>query len=200
MDEDYWAAVAEMRVAISDLLEQLTEAEWEHESLCTGWRVRDVAGHVSLVPTITTWDLVRAAPRGGFNPDKINTVLAKKYGDLAPDAIVARIRRHAHDRTTARALDTRNSLFDAIVHSQDIARPLGRRVDVRPEAVSRGLDRVWEMGWPFKAREQYAGVRLQATDTAWARGDSGPLIAGPALELLLLLTGRDQAAVLDRAG
>jgi len=188
-----------MRVAIADLLEQLTEAEWEHESLCAGWRVRDVAGHVSLVPTITTWELVWAAPRGGFNPNRINTVLAKRYGELAPEAIVARIRQHAQDRTTARALDTKDSLFDVIVHSQDIARPLGHRVYVRPEYASRGLDRVWEMGWPFKARQRYADVRLQATDTNWARGESGRLVEGPALELLLLLTGRDRAAALGSA-
>lgn len=200
MDEEYWAAVAETRVAIADLLDQLTEAEWEHESLCAGWRVREVAGHVSLVPTITTGELVRAAPRGGFNPNRINTVLAKRYGALPPDAIVARIRQHAQDRTTARALNTKDSLFDVIVHSQDIARPLGRRVDVRPESVGLGLDRVWEMGWPFKARQRYADVRLRATDTSWARGESGRLVEGPALELLLLLTGREQAAVLDSTG
>lgn len=199
MDEDYWAAVAGTRVAIADLLEQLTEAEWERDSLCAGWRVRDVAGHVSLVPTITTWELVRAAPSGGFNPHQINTVLAKKYAERAPEAITARIRRHAQDRTTARALNTKDSLFDVIVHSQDIARPLGRRIHVPPESVGRGLDRVWEMGWPFGARKRYADVRLRATDTDWARGESGRLIAGPAIELLLLLTGRDQAAVLDGA-
>jgi uncharacterized protein (TIGR03083 family) len=200
VDDDYWVAVAGMRVEIADLLEQLTEAEWEHESLCAGWRVRDVAGHVSLVPTITTWELVRAARRGGFNPNRINTVLAKRYGQLPPEAIVARIREHAQDRTTAKALDTKDSLFDVIVHGQDIARPLGRRVHVRPEHASRGLDRVWEMGWPFKARQRYADVRLQATDTNWARGESGRLVEGPALELLLLLTGRDRAAALGSAG
>jgi len=188
-----------MRLEVADLLEQLTDVEWEHESLCAGWRVRDVAGHVALVPTITTWELVRAAPRGGFNPNRINTVLAKRYGELPPQTIVARIREHAGDRTTAKALNTRDSLFDVIVHSQDIARPLGRRVDVRPGYTRRGLDRVWEMGWPFKARQRYADARLRATDTDWARGESGRLIEGPALELLLLLTGRDRSAVLGSA-
>lgn len=195
MDEEYWAAVAETRRNVADLLEQLTEAEWEHESLCEGWRVRDVAGHLSLVPTITTWELVRAAPRGGFNPNRINTVLAKEYGGRPTQEIVSRIREHAADRTTAKALKTEDSLFDVIVHSQDIARPLGRTVDVPPEHTRRGLDRVWEMGWPFKAQQRLAGRRLRATDTDWERGD-GPLTEGPALELLLLLTGRDRAAEL----
>jgi hypothetical protein len=45
------------------------------------------------------------------------------------------------------------------------------------------------MGWPFHAERRLAGLALRATDTDWAVGE-GPEIAGPALALLLLSTGR----------
>ncbi len=199
MDDAYWSGVTRMRLTIADLLDELAPEEWQHPSLCKGWRIRDVAGHVSLVPTITTGEMLRAAPRAGFDPNRINTLLARRYGDLPTADIVARLREHAANRTTAKVLDERDSLFDVVVHSQDIAVPLGRSVDVPVDLARRGLDRVWEMGWPFKARQRYADARLRATDTDWARGESGRLVEGPALELLLLLTGRDRAAVLDRA-
>ena len=141
--------------------------------------MRDVAGHLSLVPTITTWDMVRAAPRGRFNPHRINTLLARQYAERPTQAIVARIREHAGERRTARVLDVRDSLFDVAVHSQDIAVPLGRSLEVPVESARAGPDRVWEMGWPFRAQQRLAGMHLRATDTDWERGD-GDLVEGPA--------------------
>ena len=193
MDGEFWVAVRTMRLAVADLLAALEPAEWDAPSLCRGWRVRDVAGHLSIIPTLTTWDLVAAAPRAGFNPNRINTVLAVRHGSRAPGAILDQLRTHASGQRTARLLDTRDALFDVIVHSQDIALPLGRTVDVPPEYSRLGLQRVWEMGWPFNARKRLSGLRLRATDTDWTVG-AGPEVTGPALALLLLLTGRDDAA------
>ena len=92
-------------------------------------------------------------------------------------------------------MDDRNALFDVIVHSQDIAIPLGRDFPRPVPLVHQGLQRVWQMGWPFQARKRLAPLTLRATDTDWTAG-SGPETSGPALALLLLLTGR-HAAVAD---
>lgn len=78
------------------------------------------------------------------------------------------------------------------MHSQDIALPLGRNLSVPVAATHRGLQRVWEMGWPFNARKRLGGFALRATDSDWRAG-TGPEVKGPALALLLLLTGRTQA-------
>ena len=50
MDENHWSEVRRMRLDVADLLESLTSAEWDEPSLCRGWRVRDVAGHLAVVP------------------------------------------------------------------------------------------------------------------------------------------------------
>lgn len=192
-DEEYWDAVRLMRFSLADFLHTLTAKDWDRASLCVGWRIRDVAGHLSLVSTITTGEMVAAAPRAAFNPNRINTLLARRYGSLEPAVIIARIREGAPDRRTARVLDIRNSLFDLIVHSQDIALPLDRQFEVPVEYCRIGLERVWQMGWPFRARTRLGHLRLTATDTAWAAG-TGPQVNGTALALLLLLTGRDEAA------
>jgi len=199
MDEEYWSSVRTIRLRIAGLLDSLTPAEWDAASLCEGWRVRDVAGHVALVPTVTTWQLLAATPRARFDLNRVNTLLAVRAGDAPPEQILRRLRQHAGDRTTARVLDTRDSLFDAIVHSQDIALPLGRRLDVPPESTRRGLQRVWEMGWPFRARRRLAGLTLTATDADWTVG-AGPEVRGPALGLLLLLTGRTSSAADSLSG
>ena len=193
MDEDYWSAVRTVRLRLAEMLDTLSPSEWDAASLCAGWRVRDVAGHLALVPTITTWQLLAAAPRARCNPNRINTLLAVRAGSVATSEIVQKLRDHAEDQTTAKALDTRNALFDAIVHSQDIAIPLGRTFGVPVDFTRQGLDRVWAMGWPFNAQRRLAGRTLRATDTDWTVG-SGPEVAGSALALLLLLTGRTATA------
>lgn len=198
-DDAYWHAVLTMRHRVADFLDTLSSDEWDAPSLCAEWRVRDVAGHLSCVPTITTREMLAAAPRGRFDMNRINTVVARKYGDLDPPQIVGRIREHAGMRRTAKVLDTRNSLFDIAVHSQDMAVPLGRTFDVDPKVAADGLARVWEMGMPFHARKRLAGVSLRATDADVSLG-AGPEVSGPALALLLLATGRAEVALPSLAG
>jgi uncharacterized protein (TIGR03083 family) len=199
MSEEYWSAVRTVRLRVAEMLDTLSPSEWDTASLCEGRRVRDVAGHLALVPTITTRQMLAAAPQARFNPNRINTLLAVRAGSVATSEIVHKLRDHADDRTTAKALDTRNALFDAIVHSQDIAIPLGRTFPVPVDYTSHGLDRVWAMGWPFSAQRRLAGRTLTATDTDWTVG-SGPEISGSALSLLLLLTGRTSTAWSGLAG
>jgi hypothetical protein len=44
MDPDAaWTIIEEQRRSLADLLEELTEDQWETPSLCAGWRVRDVS-------------------------------------------------------------------------------------------------------------------------------------------------------------
>ena len=86
-----------------------------------------------------------------------------------------------------------NLLFDTLVHVQDVAVPLGIEHSPAEPAVTAALDRVWAMGWPFHARRQLAGLRLVATDTSWAAGEGTAEVHGPAMSLLLLMTGRAAA-------
>ena len=165
MNEQYWLGVKSVRLEVADLLDTLSESDWNAPSLCQGWRVRDVAGHLSIITTVDTWQLIAAVPRAGVNLNSINTHLATRQGSRRPEDLVAALREHADDRRTAMVLDTRNSLFDVIVHSQDIAIPLGKDCAVSAEYTRRGVQRVWEMGWPFHARRRFSGLTLRATDT-----------------------------------
>ena len=95
------------------------------------------------------------------------------------------------------ALTPYEALTDIIVHGQDIAVPLGRRLEVAPEVAAVAAERTWSCQFTRKGRRltkvfrplPWAGHRLVATDTGWAVGE-GPEIRGPVLALLLLMTGR----------
>src|SRR6478735_2078939 len=92
MSDEYWSAVQTVRLGIAEMLDTLNPGEWDAASLCEGWRVRDVAGHLALVPTITTWQMLTAAPRARFNPTRSNTLLAVRAGPVGTAEIVQKLR------------------------------------------------------------------------------------------------------------
>ncbi len=196
MDDTTWSLVAEQRRSLADLLAGLTSAQWEAPSLCSEWRVRDVAAHVAMTP----------APAPGL-PEMLRTMsrtrglwaagreVAVAYAVRPYEQIVDEMRRRAESRERPVFNQPANILPDLLVHGQDIAIPLGLVRDVPPDAGAAGLRRIWGMGWPFHARRRLAGVRAEAVDCEWAAGD-GPVVAGSAADLLLLATGR--AVALDR--
>ena len=195
MDEERsWQVIEHQRLAVADLLAGLDATQWEADSLCAGWRVRDVAAHLTLVslpPPARSLaaDLVRA--RGSFH--QLNTIASRRRAEWPPHRIVAALRESAASRQIPVVSNRHNVLFDVLVHGQDIAIPLGLDLPVPPPAAAEGASRVWAMGWPFHAKRRLAGLRLTATDVDWAAG-AGADVHGPIVALLLLLTGRTATA------
>jgi uncharacterized protein (TIGR03083 family) len=65
MDRDeVWRAIDAERVSLADLLDSLGEQEWEIPSLCAGWRVRDVAAHLTLARTAALSQLSGPGTKG----------------------------------------------------------------------------------------------------------------------------------------
>lgn len=199
LDEDaVWAVIDSERRTLADLLDDLSPQEWEHPSLCTGWRVRDVAAHLSLAQMGLGRALLEAArARGSF--DRMVRTTAVRRAALPGDQLAAGIRAMVGQRKHAPGITSLEPLIDVLVHGQDIAVPLGRPRTMPVPAAAAAATRVWTMDWPmsraFDARRRLRGLRLTATDTAWSAGE-GALVEGPVEALLMLLTGRD--AGLDR--
>ena len=189
MDRDQlWTTIDEERASLADLLSELSPAEWERPSLCAGWRVRDVAAHLTLAHAGAAFAvpaLVRA--RGSF--DRMVHDTAVTAAAAPTDQLVAAIRGMVGSRRHAVGTTRVEPLIDVLVHGQDVAVPVGRPRPVPPAAAAVAATRVWSMGWPFWARRRLRGVRLVATDTDWHAG-AGPDLCGTAGDLLLLMTGR----------
>ena len=79
--------------------------------------------------------------------------------------------------------------IDYLVHTQDIAVPLGRSIPMPVPTAVVAADRVWSSGRMFHARWRFSGYRFVATDVDWSAGQ-GALVTGPISGLLMLLTGR----------
>jgi uncharacterized protein (TIGR03083 family) len=204
MDRDEkWAVIAGQRRVLADLLAGLDDGDWEGPSLCTEWRIRDVAAHVALTPRSPgVLRILALGLRAGGDFQALNRDLARAHAHHPPALLVAELRDLADSRAKPAITTLDNLLFDVLVHVQDVALPLGRTVVMPLPAAHEGLARVWRMGWPFWARRRFRGMRLAATDVDWVAGD-GPAdreVRGPAAALLLLLTGRTAAARPQLAG
>lgn len=190
--EEIWAAIAAERNGLADMLEGLPEDAWEHPSLCAGWRVRDVAAHLALAATISAprafVEFVRA--RGDFNRMIRDTAI--RHARRPIPEIIAEIRAAAASRRLAPSTKPLDPLFDALVHGQDIAVPLGIERVMPREAARVCTTHIWERGFPFHARRRLHGLRLVATDIDWSIGE-GKVVAGPIQALLLLVSGRPAA-------
>lgn len=189
--DEVWAAVDEQRASLADLLDDLTPAEWETASLCTGWRVRDVAAHLTLAharPGTVIRELVRA--RGSL--DRMIYQTAVRRAALPVDAYAPLIRAMVGSRRKAPGVTPLEPLIDVLVHGQDIVLPLGRTRAMSTRACVLAADRVWPNLYPFRAARRLAGIRFAATDCPWAAGE-GAAVQGPIGAILLLLTGRSAA-------
>ena len=198
--EAKWAAIADRRRALAQLVEGRPDEDWERPSLCTEWRIRDVVAHVALTPhSPTVGAILLAAVRARGDFDRVNRDMARAYATRPPAELVADLRGSADSRRKPAITTLDNLLFDVLVHVQDVALPLGVECPPPPAAAREGVERVWRMGWPFWAKRKLRGLRLEATDVDWTVGD-GPVVRGPAQALLLLLTGRAAAALPALAG
>lgn len=200
--DDVWAVVDAERRSLADLLDDLSADEWEHPSLCAGWRVREVAAHLALAHTGRMAGAVAMARAGG-SFDRMIRDTARRHAVVPPEQLVAEIRAMVGSRRRAPFISHLEPMLDVLVHGQDIAVPLGRPRGMPVDAAAAAATRVWTMGWPmsraFRARSRLRGLALTATDAAWSVGE-GESVEGPMEALLMLLTGRTAAALGRLAG
>lgn len=189
-----WRAIDAQRAQLCDLLSDLDDGEWHQPSLCAGWTVRDVAAHLTLqqlgfgavLGQLSQW-------RGSIDRTTAH-VARRRAAALTTGQIIAEIRAGIGSRRHIFGVTHRETLCDILVHSQDIAIPLGRRLDLPADAAAVAASRTLSMRWPppLPSVRKVAGLRLTATDFSWSTG-AGPDVRGPMAALLLICCGRTAA-------
>jgi uncharacterized protein (TIGR03083 family) len=183
--------LARLRRQFADQVESLDEKAWNAESWCTGWRVRDVLGHLVRGAEMTPLSLTRMLLRGGLRPDRAVNHAAKQLGDVPVAELVDRLRSAAEGGFRLPGFPEAMGLGDVLVHTADAFRPLGLDVDAPPATAAPVLDAYWQRGRLLVHAEPQRGRRLVATDLDWAKG-SGPEVSGKAIDLVLLVANRRQ--------
>ncbi|MER5889477.1 maleylpyruvate isomerase family mycothiol-dependent enzyme [Streptomyces sp. NPDC001941] len=193
-----WALVHAERAVLIDDLGRLGEDAWRTPSLCDGWTVHDVAAHLVDTAKTTRTGFVLALALARFDFDRQNAAGVARERGATPARTLEGLRRVAHRTSTPPApLDSR--LVEEVVHGEDVRRPLGLRRAYPREVVERALRHQTRTPAAFGGAKELLGrVRLTAADTGLVLG-SGPAVTGPALSLLLAVSGR-RAALEDLSG
>jgi uncharacterized protein (TIGR03083 family) len=186
-----WQAIDTQRAGLCDLLADLADDEWRQPSLCAGWTIRDVAAHLTLQQLGPAGVLAQMLQWKG-SIDRTTAHAARvRAAAKTTEQIIAEIRATIGSRRHIFGVTQLETLCDILVHSQDIAIPLGRHLDLPADAAAVAASRALSMRWPppLPPAKRMAGFRLTATDTSWSTGD-GPIVRGPMAALLLVCCGR----------
>src|SRR5215468_9717342 len=95
--EEVFAAVADERRGIADLVDELTEDQLATPSLCAGWNVKTAAAHLVSVFADGFWGFQWAAVRSGGMHRGIDA-LARRRAAKPASEITATLRCHADHR------------------------------------------------------------------------------------------------------
>lgn len=181
------------RLLAADMFASLTPEQWSTPSLCEGWTVREIAGHL-------------VAPlESDFSWRQVLAVLVRYRGDLGryvddetrqrsarpTEQLVGQLRELAGTELTVPFTGSGGPMADSAIHLRDAARPLG--LDVSPDLAAWRATLDFLVSKPatrgFVTRKRLSGLRLVATDQEWAWG-SGAEVRGPSEAIAMAVSGR----------
>lgn len=191
--EMLWKQIHDEREALLADLENLTDEQWRTQSLCAEWTVQQVVAHMVGTATSTKLGFLTGIAKNKGNLEAHLNEAVAKFGSGTPGQTLAAYRETMHNRTAPPG-PVQSWLGEAVVHGEDIRKPLGLKRDHPAETLRELGDFYRGSNLVIGAKKRIAGLQLMATDMQWSNG-SGEIVRGEMLPLLMTMTGR--AAYLD---
>jgi uncharacterized protein (TIGR03083 family) len=187
------------RVKLVADLGTLNEEQWDAQSQCSEWKVRDVVGHL-----IRLWhyyhlqlpfelDLIRY----GFQLNRALSRSAQRIGRWPTGELLTELAGARYEDTLVYRFHPQPlyALAEWIVHGQDIRRPLGLSATFDPEHLI-AIGNVAQKWYTWGARKRRLAQRLEATDANFTVGDGQTTLRGP-LEAVVMATFGRQSGLKD---
>ncbi|HEX5595948.1 MAG TPA: maleylpyruvate isomerase family mycothiol-dependent enzyme [Micromonosporaceae bacterium] len=191
LDVDIKAQIRAERERLVEVLEGLTSAEWDHQSLCDGWRVREVVAHITMPfrTSLPRLALGLAATRFSFNR-YADTAARRDAARMSASELLGVLRDNISHPWQPPGAGPVAALSHDTIHGLDITEPLGL-----PPAPAERIAVVLA-GTTAKNLAYFGvdltGIELRATD-ADVRLGAGETVEMPVKEILLTATGRRPA-------
>ena len=179
------------RREFADLLEGLTDQQWNARSLCRQWRVRNVAAHVIAYLDRSQAEFAATLIKHRLHLDQLNAADVRGFAVPSSQCITRSMRGVITPRSVGAGFAGRITLVECMIHQQDIRDPLNlpRTIPADRLLVALNFTRMAPLirgGWTTR------GVRLIATDLDWSAGH-GPEVHGTAKALLMTMAQRPSA-------
>jgi len=186
--------ISSERRDLADLVESLTPEQLATPSLCGDWTVQQVAAHLLMPMSVPLPRFVLAAVRARGNFDVANDRVTRAFAQRPAADIAAGLRAKADHRFHPPGFGHEAPLTELLIHGQDLRRPLGLSWTFPPDGLTVALDMLAgpKAHRGFVPRGRLDGLRFEASDVDWSRGD-GPLVRGPGASLAYAMSGRPVA-------
>jgi uncharacterized protein (TIGR03083 family) len=179
------------RVALRTELEGLDDEQWSTMTVCAPWTVRHLVAHMTALGNQTVPHFMAGMIGSGFNFDKLVNKDLARFNEGSNADVLARFSKTVEHPTSVPGLKY-VALGEIMCHGEDIRRAIGRKGEYPAEHLVLLADRYRRSGAPLNGKKRVKGLRLRATDVDWTFGD-GPEVAGPAMDLILAMSGRGEA-------
>ena len=177
------------RGRLVSLFSDLSPEQWDTPSLCTGWRVREVAAHITFPFRTKPLEVIAGVVRGGFSFNRYADRDARSTArDKSQAELVELLRRNIDNPWQPPGGGAAGALSHDVIHGLDATEPLGL-----PAPPADRIALVIASGGPRQLR--YFGVdlkgkRLVASDADVSVGEGASVVPMTAKEILLVVTGR----------
>jgi uncharacterized protein (TIGR03083 family) len=186
---DLLPVITEQRRAFADVLEQLSEADWDAPSLCSGWRVREVVAHMTMPFRYPAPRFLAEMVRSRGNFARMADRVARRDAQASIDTLTDGLRMNVTHPWAPPGGGLKGALTHDVVHGLDITIPLGIEHPVSEAALRVVLDNATDTRARKHFRIDLTGIELVADDLDWVFGDGQPL-RGRARHLLMVLMDR----------
>lgn len=188
-------AIAAERRQLVEFLRGLAPPDWRQESLCVGWSIHHVLGHLVTPFVVTTPRMALKALRAGG----VSAAMDRTAAELTtrpPEQLLDLLAANADTTFRPPGLPAAAPLTDVIAHGADIRWALdsGRTDWGEPARLRPVLDFLvsTRARGAFVPRGRLRGLRLVATEPDWSHG-SGAEVRGTGLHLAMAVLGRPAA-------
>src|SRR5688500_1419644 len=175
MNHDYREFASAEIKDISDLLHSFEPAQWDKPTLCAGWNVRHVIGHMCMGSTMNPLALpIKIAPYK-FNVARASSEESFKYGEEHTPAEMLdtfdRVVVGQRKPGLAKVAAAHEWFVDKLIHNQDIRRPQGLGRDIPRERLVAAMDALPRIGSFLQSKRVCKGLRFTATDIDHSVGE-----------------------------
>jgi uncharacterized protein (TIGR03083 family) len=188
-DAEITEAIASERRELADLLGGLPAESWETQTLCEGWRVREVVAHVTMPFRYSTPRFVAELFRSGGKFNRMADRCARRDAKVDTQELVSTLKDNATHPWKPPGGGYQGALTHDVIHGLDIMVPLEIDRPVPPDRLRIVLQGITKPAPLKHFGVDLSGIALRADDLDWSFGSGTPL-TGKAQDLALTLCGR----------
>jgi uncharacterized protein (TIGR03083 family) len=192
-DGDLQAVVTAEFLTLADLLDNLSDPQWEAASLCAAWRVREVVAHMTMPARYSMEEFVTELRACDGDFTRLSNVVAARDAQLPVETLVGNLRDDVMHHWVPPGGGQAGALNHVVIHGLDVTVPLGIDRPPREKTLRAVLDDLTWGGTHAHFGFDLGGLRLEATDFDWSFGSGSP-VSGTAEDLALLVCGRQLPA------